>query len=38
VEEPAFLMTMQGIVGGIEIEHDLLGRLAVRVEEERPCA
>src|SRR5262249_14767490 len=34
MEEPAFLMTMQRIVGGIEIEDDLARRLAVRLEEE----
>ena len=28
VEEPAFLVAVQRIVGGIEIEDDLLGRLA----------
>ena len=26
---------MQRIVGGVEVEHDLLGRAAVRIEEER---
>ena len=34
VEEPAFLMAVQRIVGGVEVEHDLLGRLRVRLEEE----
>jgi hypothetical protein len=33
VEEPAFLVAVQGIVGGIEVEHDLPQRLAVRIEE-----
>jgi hypothetical protein len=35
VEEAAFLMAVQGIVGGVEVEHDLFGRAAVRIEEER---
>ncbi len=34
VEEAAFLMTVQRIVGGIEVEHDLLGRRLMRCEEE----
>ena len=34
VEEPAFLMAMQRIVGRIEIEHDLPWRLRVRLEEQ----
>ena len=34
VEEPAFLMAVQRIVGGIEIERDLRRRLGVGVEEE----
>ena len=34
VEEPAFLMAVQRIVGGVEVEDDLLGRPVVRLEEE----
>ena len=34
VEEPPFLVAVQRVVGGVEIEHDLLRRLRVRVEEE----
>ena len=34
VEEPAFLMAVQRIVGGVEVEDDLLGRPGVRLEEE----
>jgi hypothetical protein len=34
VEEPAFLVAVQRIVGGIEIEDDLARRLAVRIEEQ----
>ena len=34
MEEPAFLMPMQRIVGRIEVEDDLLRRFVVRVEEE----
>ena len=34
MEEPAFLMTMQGIVGRIKVEGDLLGRRLVRLEEQ----
>ena len=34
MEEPALLMAVQRIVGGVEIEDDLLGRGAVRIEEE----
>ncbi len=33
VEEAAFLVAVQGIVGGIEIEHDLPRRLAMCIEE-----
>ena len=33
MEEPAFLVAVHGIVGGIEVEHDLPRRLAVRIEE-----
>ena len=33
VEKPPFLMTVQWIVGGIEVENDLPRRLAVRIEE-----
>ena len=31
VKEPAFLMAVQRVVGGVEVEHDLPGRLL-------PCA
>ena len=34
MEEPAFLVAVQRIVGGIEIEDDLFGRLLVGFEEE----
>ena len=34
VEEPAFLMAVQRIVGGIEIENDLRRRRLVRIEEQ----
>ena len=34
VEEPSLLVAVQRVVGGVEIEHDLLRRLRVRVEEE----
>ena len=34
VEEPAFLMAVQRVVGGVEVEDDLLGRPCVRLEEE----
>ena len=34
VEEPALLMAVQGIVGGVEVENDLPRRPAVRVEEQ----
>jgi hypothetical protein len=33
VEEPALLVPVQRVVGGIQIEDDLLRRLAVRVQE-----
>jgi hypothetical protein len=35
VEEPAFLMPMERIVGGIEIEDDTLGWRLVRLQEQR---
>ena len=35
VEEPSFLMPMQRIVGGVEIEDNLPGRGPVRVQQER---
>jgi len=34
VEEPALLAAMQGIVGRVEIELDLLGRLGVGAQEQ----
>ena len=34
VKEPAFLMAMQRVVGGVEVEHDLPGRPCVRLEEQ----
>ena len=34
VEEPALLVAVQRIVGGVEVENDLLGRLAIRVQED----
>ena len=34
VEEPALLVAVQGVVGGIEVKNDLLGRRAVRVEKD----
>ena len=34
VEEPTLLMPVQGVVGGIEIENDPLGRRLVRLEEQ----
>src|SRR6478609_3276340 len=34
VEEPSFLMPMQRIIGGVEIERDLAGRPGVRIEEQ----
>jgi hypothetical protein len=34
VKEPPFLMPVQGIVGGIEIENDLLRRMLVRLHEQ----
>ena len=34
VEEPAFLLAMQRIIGGIEIENDLAGRALVRLQEQ----
>jgi len=35
VEEPAFLMAVERIVGGVEIENDLARRDAVGVQKER---
>jgi hypothetical protein len=34
VEEPAFLAAVERIVGGVEVENDLLGRPSVRLEEQ----
>ena len=34
VEEPALLVAVQRIVGGVEVENDLLGRRAVRLQED----
>ena len=34
VEEPPFLMAVQRVVGGVEVDDDLFGRLRVRLEEE----
>jgi hypothetical protein len=34
VEEPAFLMAVDRIIGGIEVEYDLLRRTAVRIEKQ----
>jgi hypothetical protein len=34
VEEPAFLVAVQRVVGGVEVERDLRWRLLVRVEEQ----
>ncbi len=34
VEEAAFLVAVQRIVGGIQVEHDLLGRLPMRLHEQ----
>jgi hypothetical protein len=34
VEEPAFPMAVQRVVGGVEVENDLLGRPCMRLEEE----
>ena len=34
VEEPALLVAVQRIVGGIEVEDDLRRRLRVRIEEQ----
>ena len=34
MEEPAFLMAVQRIIGGVQVEHDLTRRLAVRVEKQ----
>lgn len=34
VEEPAFLMTVQRVIGGVEIEHDLAWRRVVGFQEQ----
>jgi hypothetical protein len=34
MEEAAFLMAMQGVIGRIEIENDLFGRRSMCLEEE----
>ena len=34
MEEPAFLLAVDRIVGGVEVEHDLLGRPRMRIEED----
>ena len=34
VKEAAFLMAVQRIIGGVEVENDLLRRLLVRLQEE----
>ena len=34
VEEPALLVAVQRIVGGVKVENDLLGRRAVRLQED----
>jgi len=34
VEEPTLLMTMQRVIGRVEVENDLFGRPSVRLEEE----
>src|SRR6202011_3691193 len=34
VKEPAFLMAVQRVVGGVEIEHDLARRIDVRGEKQ----
>jgi hypothetical protein len=34
VKEPALLVSVQRIIGGIEIERDLAGRLGVRIQEQ----
>jgi hypothetical protein len=34
VEAAAFLVAVQGIIGGIEVEDDLFGRRLLRLEEE----
>jgi len=34
MEEPAFLIAVNEIVGGIEIEHDLLRRFVMRLQED----
>src|SRR6476661_4155522 len=35
VEEPAFLMPVQRVIGGIKVENDLARRLVVRIQELR---
>ena len=34
VKEPALLVSVQRVIGGIEIERDLAGRLGVRIQEQ----
>ena len=34
VKEAAFLMAVQRIIGGVEVENDLLRRLLVRLQEQ----
>jgi hypothetical protein len=34
VEEPTFLMPVQRVVGGIEVQNDLRRRTVMRVEEQ----
>jgi hypothetical protein len=34
VKEPAFLMAVQRVVGGVEVEDDLFGRPSVRFKEQ----
>jgi hypothetical protein len=34
VKEAAFLMPVQRVVGGIQIQNDLLGRVLVRFQEQ----
>ena len=35
VEEAALLVAVQGIVGGVEVEDDVLGRRGMRLQEQR---
>jgi hypothetical protein len=37
VEKAAFLMPVQRVVGGIQIENDLIWDASVRLEEQRDC-